>query len=119
MADDFGMGYALGADSGNRNNNLLKYAMALVDSGMALIDVTKQVHAFNDKLNTPLDKSEIDSTILVSVAKRYRALSVPVIWSALRCPPTSSASNGSSARSFFRPRPAASSIRSRRPRSPR
>lgn len=57
--------------SGNRNNNLLKYAMALVDSGMSLIDVTKQVHAFNDKLNTPLDKGEIDSTILVSVAKRY------------------------------------------------
>lgn len=58
--------------SGNRNNNLLKYAMALVDSGMSLIDVSKQVHAFNDKLNTPLDKSEIDSTILVSVAKRYQ-----------------------------------------------
>jgi len=58
--------------TGNRNNNLLKYAMALVDSGMSLIDVTKQVHAFNDKLNTPLDKGEIDSTILVSVAKRFQ-----------------------------------------------
>lgn len=58
--------------SGNRNNNLLKYAMALVDSGMSLIDVTKQVHAFNEKINNPLDKSEIDSTIMVSVAKRYQ-----------------------------------------------
>lgn len=57
--------------SGNRNNQMLKYALALVDTGMSLIDVSKQVHAFNDKLNTPLDKNEIDSTILVTVAKKY------------------------------------------------
>lgn len=57
--------------SGNRNNQMLKYAMALVDSGLSLLDVGKQVHAFNDKLNTPLGKDEIDSTIMVSVAKKY------------------------------------------------
>lgn len=57
--------------SGNRNNQMLKYAMALTDTGMSLMDVSKQVHSFNDKLNHPLDKNEIDTTILVSVAKKY------------------------------------------------
>lgn len=57
--------------SGNRNNQMLKYALALVDNGWTLMDVSKQVHAFNDKINTPLPKDEIDNTILVTVAKRY------------------------------------------------
>lgn len=58
--------------SGNRNNQMLKYALALVDTGMSLMDVSKQVHAFNDKLNTPLGKDEIDTTIMTTVAKRYQ-----------------------------------------------
>lgn len=58
--------------SGNRNNQMLRFAMALVDSGLSLIDVSKRVHAFNDKINTPLPKDELDSTILVSVAKKYQ-----------------------------------------------
>lgn len=57
--------------SGNRNNQMIKFALALVDSGMDLLTVTKQVHAFNQKLNNPLSESELDSTIMVSVAKRY------------------------------------------------
>lgn len=57
--------------TGNRNNQMLKYALALVDNGMSLMDVSKQVHAFNEKMNNPLAKDEIDSTILVTVAKRY------------------------------------------------
>jgi hypothetical protein len=57
--------------SGNRNNQMIKYAFALVDNGMDLMDVSKQVHAFNKKLNNPLGESEIDTTILTSVAKRY------------------------------------------------
>lgn len=56
---------------GNRNNNMIKYAMALVDNGMTLFDVQTQVHAFNKKLNNPLSENEIDSTIMVTVAKRY------------------------------------------------
>ena len=50
---------------------MIKYALALVDTGMDLFNVSKQVHAFNLKLNNPLDESEIDNTILVTVAKRY------------------------------------------------
>jgi hypothetical protein len=58
--------------SGNRNNQMIKYALALVDSGMTLAQVSKQVHEFNKKLNTPLTEDEIDTTILVTVAKRYQ-----------------------------------------------
>lgn len=57
--------------SGSRNNQMLKYALALVDGGLSLIDVSKQIHAFNNKINNPLTESEIDSTIMISVAKRY------------------------------------------------
>ncbi|QWY83749.1 putative DNA primase protein [Rhizobium phage RHph_X3_15] len=57
--------------SGNRNNQMIKYALALVDSGMVLMDVNKQVHAFNLKLNNPLPEEEIDNTILRSVASRF------------------------------------------------
>ena len=56
---------------GNRNDNMAKYAFALVDSGMSLIDVQNAVHSFNKKLNNPLSENEIDGTILTSVAKRY------------------------------------------------
>lgn len=57
--------------AGNRNNHMIKYALALVDGGMQLHEVNKQVHAFNQKLNTPLDEDEIDATIMRSVAKRF------------------------------------------------
>ena len=33
--------------SGNRNNLMIKYALALVDSGMTLVEVTQQVHALS------------------------------------------------------------------------
>lgn len=57
--------------SGNRNNQMIKFALALVDNGMTLFDVNKQVHVFNKKLNNPLDEDEIDNTIMVTVAKRF------------------------------------------------
>lgn len=57
--------------SGNRNNQMIKYALALVDSGWDLVSVQKQVHAFNNKMNQPLTEEEIDQTIMVTVGKRY------------------------------------------------
>jgi len=57
---------------GNRNDNMIKYALALLDNGMSLIDVDRQVHAFNKKMNNPLSENEIDSTIMVTVSKRYQ-----------------------------------------------
>lgn len=59
--------------TGDRNNQMIKYALALVDTGLDLLSVGKQVHAFNLKLDTPMDASEIDNTIMVSVARKYRA----------------------------------------------
>jgi len=56
---------------GNRNNQMIKYALTLVDSGMDLIQVQKQVHEFNKKLNDPLTEDEIDTTIMVTVGKRF------------------------------------------------
>lgn len=58
--------------SGNRNNQMIKYALALVDNGMDLMSVQKQVHAFNQKLNNPLAEDEIENTILQTVAKRFQ-----------------------------------------------
>lgn len=57
--------------SGNRNNQMLKFALALVDSGIPFMEVTHRVHAFNDKLNKPLERAEIDNTILTTASKRY------------------------------------------------
>lgn len=58
--------------SGNRNNQMIKYALALVDSGMDLMAVQKQVQSFNGKLNNPLSDEELSSTIMVTVAKRFQ-----------------------------------------------
>ena len=60
--------------SGNRNNQMVKYAFALVDSGMGLAEVSQTVHEFNKKLSNALSDDEIDNTIMVSVAKRYQAI---------------------------------------------
>lgn len=57
---------------GNRNNNMIKYALALVDGGLTYAEVEEQVFAFNKMLNNPLDEAELDGTVLVTVAKRYQ-----------------------------------------------
>lgn len=58
--------------SGNRNNHMIKFALALVDSGMPLVQVSKAVHAFNAKLSQPLPEDELDSTIMVTVGKKLQ-----------------------------------------------
>lgn len=57
---------------GNRNNNMIKFALALVDSGMSLIDVQKAVNSFNSKLSSPLSDNELEQTVLTTVAKRFQ-----------------------------------------------
>lgn len=57
--------------TGSRNNQMIRFALALVDSGTDLMTVNKQVHAFNQKLSAPLTTEEIDMTILTTVAKKY------------------------------------------------
>lgn len=57
--------------AGNRNNQMIKYAFALVDSGMSYPDVAQRVDQFNKQLSNGLTQDEINATIMVSVAKRY------------------------------------------------
>ncbi|RWB40483.1 MAG: DUF3987 domain-containing protein [Mesorhizobium sp.] len=58
--------------NGNRNNQMIKYALCLVDAGWELTAVRDQVAAFNKKLSDGLSQQEIDSTVMVTVAKRYQ-----------------------------------------------
>jgi len=54
---------------GNRNKQLIKYALMLVDSDMDLHSVQSNVLAFNSKLADKLTETEIMSTIMMSVSK--------------------------------------------------
>jgi hypothetical protein len=59
-------------ENGNRNNQMIKYALCLVDTGMNLTDVRNAVFSFNGKLQDPLANQEIDGSIMVTVAKRFQ-----------------------------------------------
>jgi hypothetical protein len=56
---------------GNRNNMMLRFAMALVDNGVGFDEVEARTIDFNKKLPEPLDEAELQRTVLVSVAKKY------------------------------------------------
>jgi hypothetical protein len=56
---------------GNRNNQLLKYGMMLVDSGYGLVDIQLKIDNLNNKLDIPLSTDEIDQTIMKSVQRKY------------------------------------------------
>lgn len=56
---------------GNRNNNMLKFALALVDSGLDLPEVRSRVLTFNKRIESPLEVGEIESTVLKTVASKY------------------------------------------------
>jgi len=55
--------------TGNRSNQLIKYALMLVDSGMELESVKNNVMSFNNKLPDKMAEAEILSTIMVSASK--------------------------------------------------
>ena len=56
--------------SGNRNNQLLRFAMMLADSGLSYQEVETRVLDFNAKLDNKLATDEVRSTVLVTVAKK-------------------------------------------------
>jgi len=58
--------------AGNRNNHMIKFALALVDSGMSLIEVSQRVKAFNSKLSNSLPEEELEKTVLTTAAKRFQ-----------------------------------------------
>lgn len=54
-----------------RNNTLLRYALALYDAGDSLQDAKNKVENFNKQLTNPLTKTELNTTIFVTLAKKY------------------------------------------------
>lgn len=56
---------------GNRNNQLLKYALMLVDAGYNLADIDMKLESLNHKLENPLTNEELDQTIRKTVQKKY------------------------------------------------
>lgn len=54
---------------GNRSNQLIKYALMLVDAGANFDGVRDAVMSLNDKIQNKLPETEIHSTILVTAAK--------------------------------------------------
>lgn len=55
--------------TGNRSNQMIKYALMLVDSGRDLDEIRNEVLLFNGKLPDKLDEIEIMSTIMATVSK--------------------------------------------------
>jgi hypothetical protein len=58
---------------GHRNDNLLKFAMMLVDAGASYDVIKKKVNTLNEQSINPLKKDEVELTILKSVANKMTA----------------------------------------------
>jgi len=58
---------------GNRNNQFIKFALALVDAGMDYAEVEEKVLSFNKKLSNKLSDEELRKTVLVTVARKLQA----------------------------------------------
>ena len=54
---------------GNRNNQMIKFALCLVDAGWDLPSVQAQVRAFDQKLSEPMGEDELNRSIFVTVAQ--------------------------------------------------
>lgn len=60
--------------SGNRNNQLLRFAMMLVDTGtITYPDIERRVMEFNAKLDNRLPEDELRQTVLITVARKLAA----------------------------------------------
>lgn len=57
---------------GERNNHMIRFALALVDGGMDYTEVENKVIAFDKKLPEPLGVAELRKTVFVTVGKRFQ-----------------------------------------------
>lgn len=55
---------------GSRNNHLIRYALALVDSGLSYPEIEGRVLNLNKQIQNPLTEEEIRNTVLVTVAQK-------------------------------------------------
>ena len=58
---------------GNRNNQLLRYALILVDAGFDFDGTLSRVSQLNTKLDVPLEEAEILNTVMKTVTKKLAA----------------------------------------------
>lgn len=59
---------------GDRNNQMIRFALALVDSGMGYPEIEHRVIQFNNKLDESLPETELRTTVLVTAAKKVNDL---------------------------------------------
>lgn len=57
------------SNEGNRNNNLIRYAFMLLDSGKDVEDIDLRIRDLNSRLSEPLKDSEITSTIMKTIIR--------------------------------------------------
>jgi len=65
--------FFLHTGTGNRSNQLIRYALALVDNGYTIEGTRHAVQSFNERLQEKLPEEEINNTIMVSVVKAVTA----------------------------------------------
>ncbi|WP_199097259.1 hypothetical protein [Dyella sp. ASV21] len=64
--------------NGNRNNQMLRFAMMLVDTGrLSYQDIERRVIEFNAKLDNKLPDDELRQTVLITVARKLAAAQTP------------------------------------------
>lgn len=64
--------FLFNTNEGNRNNQVFKYAMVLVDSEYSYENIKSSVSNFNNSLAFPLTDEELEATVMVSVINKLQ-----------------------------------------------
>jgi hypothetical protein len=64
--------FVIRTTKGDRNNNMIKYALALYSNGVTYDDIKKSVLALNKQLKDKLPVKEIEDTILASMQSKIK-----------------------------------------------
>jgi hypothetical protein len=64
--------FANNTGEGNRSNQLVKYAMVLVDAGKNIAEISNRIEELNNKLPDPLPQTELQNTILRTAATKIQ-----------------------------------------------
>jgi len=62
----------MNTEEGNRNNQLLKFALILVDGGLSYKKIIQHVGELNDKFSDSLEYNELSSTVFTTVRKKIK-----------------------------------------------
>lgn len=57
-------------EPGNRNNQMIKYALALLDGGLDYPNIESRVMHFNQQLESPLSEAELQMTVLRTIGRK-------------------------------------------------